>query len=53
LRLVKQLANFFIGFSQRRLALDDKTLTPRLRLKRYLDIISGVPADDKMEIAVA
>jgi TetR/AcrR family transcriptional regulator, transcriptional repressor for nem operon len=28
-------------------ALDDKTLTPRLRLKRYLDIISGVLADAK------
>jgi TetR/AcrR family transcriptional repressor of nem operon len=28
-------------------ALDDKSLTPRRRLKRYLDIISGVLADDK------
>jgi AcrR family transcriptional regulator len=28
-------------------ALDDKALTPRLRLKRYLDIISGVLADAK------
>ena len=28
-------------------ALDDKSLTPRQRLKRYLDIISGVLADDK------
>jgi len=28
-------------------ALEDKSLTPRLRLKRYLDIISGVLADDK------
>ena len=28
-------------------ALDDKSLTPRLRLKRYLDIISGVLADAK------
>ncbi len=28
-------------------ALDDESLTPRLRLKRYLDIISGVLADDK------
>jgi TetR/AcrR family transcriptional repressor of nem operon len=28
-------------------ALDDKSLTPRLRLKRYLDIITGVLADDK------
>src|SRR5689334_930149 len=28
-------------------ALDDKSLTPRQRLKRYLDIISGVLADDQ------
>ncbi|KAA1009816.1 TetR family transcriptional regulator [Paraburkholderia panacisoli] len=28
-------------------ALGDKSLTPRQRLKRYLDIISGVLADDK------
>jgi TetR/AcrR family transcriptional repressor of nem operon len=28
-------------------ALDDKSLTPRQRLKRYLDIISGVLADDE------
>jgi TetR/AcrR family transcriptional regulator, transcriptional repressor for nem operon len=28
-------------------ALDDKSLTPRGRLKRYLEIISGVLADDK------
>src|SRR5260370_7508227 len=28
-------------------ALDDKSLTPRQRLKRYLDIISGVLAADK------
>ncbi len=28
-------------------ALDDKSLTPRERLKRYLDIISGVLAGDK------
>lgn len=28
-------------------ALDDKSLTPRQRLTRYLDIISGVLADDK------
>jgi TetR/AcrR family transcriptional regulator, transcriptional repressor for nem operon len=28
-------------------ALEDKSLTPRERLKRYLDIISGVLADDK------
>jgi len=28
-------------------ALDDRSLTPRQRLKRYLDIISGVLADDK------
>ena len=28
-------------------ALDDKSLTPRQRLKRYLDIISGILADDK------
>jgi TetR/AcrR family transcriptional repressor of nem operon len=28
-------------------ALDDKSLTPRQRLKRYLDIISGVLAGDK------
>jgi TetR/AcrR family transcriptional repressor of nem operon len=28
-------------------ALDDKSLTPRERLKQYLDIISGVLADDK------
>ena len=28
-------------------ALDDESLTPRLRLKRYLDIISGVLAEDK------
>jgi TetR/AcrR family transcriptional repressor of nem operon len=28
-------------------ALDDKSLTPRQRLKRYLDIISGVLARDK------
>jgi TetR/AcrR family transcriptional repressor of nem operon len=28
-------------------ALNDKSLTPRQRLKRYLDIISGVLADDK------
>jgi len=27
-------------------ALEDTSLTPRLRLKRYLDIISGVLADD-------
>src|SRR5436190_11069621 len=30
-----------------RRALDDKSLTPRGRLKRYLEIISGVLADDK------
>ena len=30
-----------------RKALDDKSLTPRQRLKRYLDIISGVLADAK------
>ena len=30
-----------------RKALDDKSLTPRQRLKRYLDIISGVLAGDK------
>lgn len=30
-----------------RRALDDKSLTPRERLKQYLDIISGVLADDK------
>jgi TetR/AcrR family transcriptional repressor of nem operon len=28
-------------------ALSDRSLTPRQRLKRYLDIISGVLADDK------
>jgi TetR/AcrR family transcriptional repressor of nem operon len=28
-------------------ALDDKSLTPRQRLQRYLEIISGVLADDK------
>ncbi|MFP3566220.1 TetR family transcriptional regulator C-terminal domain-containing protein [Paraburkholderia sp. SIMBA_030] len=28
-------------------ALGDKSLTPRARLKRYLDIVSGVLADDK------
>jgi len=28
-------------------ALNDKSLTPRQRLKRYLDIISGVLADEK------
>jgi len=28
-------------------ALDDRSLTPRQRLKRYLDIISGVLADEK------
>jgi TetR/AcrR family transcriptional regulator, transcriptional repressor for nem operon len=28
-------------------ALDDKSLAPRLRLKRYLEIISGLLADDK------
>jgi TetR/AcrR family transcriptional repressor of nem operon len=28
-------------------ALDDKSLSPRLRLQRYLEIISGVLADDK------
>ena len=28
-------------------ALEDKSLTPRQRLQRYLDIISGVLADDK------
>ena len=28
-------------------ALDDRSLTPRQRLKRYLDIISGVLADDQ------
>jgi len=28
-------------------ALDDKSLTPRERLKQYLEIISGVLADDK------
>jgi TetR/AcrR family transcriptional repressor of nem operon len=28
-------------------ALDDKSLTPRQRLQRYLDIVSGVLADDK------
>src|SRR5258707_13161187 len=28
-------------------ALDDKSFTPRERLKRYLDIISGVLADGK------
>ncbi|MFP3185395.1 MAG: TetR family transcriptional regulator C-terminal domain-containing protein [Paraburkholderia sp.] len=28
-------------------ALGDQSLTPRARLKRYLDIISGVLADDK------
>ena len=30
-----------------RKALDDHSLTPRQRLERYLDIISGVLADDK------
>ena len=30
-------------------ALDDKSLTPRQRLKRYLDIISGVLAHDKWD----
>ena len=30
-----------------RQALDDASLTPRARLKRYLDIISGVLADDE------
>jgi TetR/AcrR family transcriptional repressor of nem operon len=30
-----------------RKALDDKSLTPRQRLQRYLDIISGKLADDK------
>jgi TetR/AcrR family transcriptional repressor of nem operon len=30
-----------------RRALDDKSLTPRHRLKRYLDIISGILAGDK------
>ena len=33
------------GYVQR--ALDDKSLTPRQRLQRYLDIVSGVLADDK------
>ena len=28
-------------------ALDDKSLTPRQRLQRYLDIVSGVLADDQ------
>jgi len=28
-------------------ALDDKSLTPRQRLQRYLDIVSGVLGDDK------
>ena len=52
MRLVKQLADFFIGISQRRLALGDKTLIPRLRLKRNLGIISGVPADGKIRLLV-
>src|SRR5712671_6834070 len=31
-------------------ALDDKSLTPRQRLKRYLDIISGYAADRKWNL---
>jgi hypothetical protein len=47
----KTACKFLHRFSQRRLALDNKTLIPWLRLKRNLDIISGVPADGKIEIA--
>lgn len=35
-----------------RQALDDKSLTARLRLKRYLDIISGVLADENGIVVV-
>jgi TetR/AcrR family transcriptional regulator, transcriptional repressor for nem operon len=40
------LDRYFAGTKQHvRRAFDDKSLTPRQRLKRYLDIISGVAAD--------
>jgi len=42
------LDRYFAGTKQFvKEALDDKSLTPRQRLKRYLDIISGVAADRK------
>jgi TetR/AcrR family transcriptional regulator, transcriptional repressor for nem operon len=40
------LDRYFAGTKQHvKRAFDDKSLTPRQRLKRYLDIISGVAAD--------
>ncbi len=45
------LDRYFAGTKQFvKQALDDKSLTPRQRLKRYLDIISGVAADRKWNL---
>src|SRR5260370_42314934 len=45
------LDRYFAGTKQFvKEALDDKSLTPRQRLKRYLDIISGVAADRKWNL---
>src|SRR5258708_26681352 len=45
------LDRYFAGTKQFvKEALDDKSLTPRLRLKRYLDIISGVAAERKWNL---
>jgi len=45
------LDRYFAGTRKHvKAALDDKSLTPRQRLKRYLDIISGVTADRKWNL---
>jgi TetR/AcrR family transcriptional repressor of nem operon len=45
---VEVLVRYFANLQRHvRTALDDKSLTPRERLERYLEIISGVLADDK------
>jgi TetR/AcrR family transcriptional repressor of nem operon len=45
------LDRYFAGTRQFvKAALDDKSLTPRQRLKRYLDIISAVAADRKWNL---
>ena len=45
------LDRYFAGTKQFvKEALDDKSLTPRQRLKRYLDVISGVAADRKWNL---
>ena len=48
-RFAKEVLDRYFANLQRhvRAALDDKSLTPRQRLERYLEIISDVLADDK------